>query len=185
MPSSAHLREIKIKSFGKSKKIFFFCRALNLKHLILQSIFTRLGGKTTVKRAATSTVSFDDDDIDDEDTAGEPLEYAGVLKSLSSPEKKAKLSVPQKIKKTVKKAQGRWVFQSLGFPVLFLQISFNKIKKRNNIIYTLKVFHYRSNLDFVTAYNLTNFFVKKKQNYEKIYRMHSWLKDLMILINCC
>ncbi|XP_060563852.1 LOW QUALITY PROTEIN: uncharacterized protein C19orf47-like [Ruditapes philippinarum] len=64
-----------------------------------QSIFARLGGKTTVKRAATSTVTFDDDE--DEDADPIPLEYAGVLKE--SPSKKAKLEVAKKLKKTASK----------------------------------------------------------------------------------
>ncbi|KAL4238906.1 hypothetical protein ACF0H5_003613 [Mactra antiquata] len=68
------------------------------------SIFARLGGKSTVKRPATSTVDFDDDDDNDDDgdlSDGDPLEYAGVLKA--SPTKKAKLDAANKIKKTAKK----------------------------------------------------------------------------------
>ncbi|XP_060074667.1 uncharacterized protein C19orf47-like [Ylistrum balloti] len=51
------------------------------------SVFSRLGGKKAVKRAATST-SMDEED-DDED--GEPLGYAGVLKSTPSPVKRNKV----------------------------------------------------------------------------------------------
>ncbi|XP_069116053.1 uncharacterized protein C19orf47-like isoform X3 [Argopecten irradians] len=50
------------------------------------SVFSRLGGKKAVKRAAEST-SIDSDDDDDE----EPLGYAGVLKSTPSPVKRNKV----------------------------------------------------------------------------------------------
>lgn len=62
-----------------------------------QSIFARLGGKTTVKRPATSTVTFDDED-DEVIKSGPTLEYAGVLKT--PPEKKAKLETAKKLAKT-------------------------------------------------------------------------------------
>lgn len=61
------------------------------------SVFRRLGGKTTVKRAATST-SQDLLDVDD-DTGCQndpPLQYEGVLKT--SP-KKAKTAVQTEITK--------------------------------------------------------------------------------------
>ncbi|WAR19150.1 CS047-like protein [Mya arenaria] len=74
-----------------------------------QTIFSRLGGKTTVKRAATSTVSLDDDDSDDRDddavVAGPILEYAGVLKA--SPSKKAKIVTAKKIMKSAQKTLAR------------------------------------------------------------------------------
>lgn len=63
------------------------------------SVFRRLGGKSTVKRAATSTVTFDDDeDVDESDPA---LEYAGVLKE--SPSKKAKMEAAKKLKKNARR----------------------------------------------------------------------------------
>ncbi|KAJ8308099.1 hypothetical protein KUTeg_012973 [Tegillarca granosa] len=59
-----------------------------VKSLTLQdSVFTRLGGKTTVKRAATSTSV----DLDSSDEEGDPLEYAGVLKNAVA--KKASVGV--------------------------------------------------------------------------------------------
>ena len=62
-------------------------------------MFRRLGGKSTVKRAATSTVTFDDDeDVDESDPA---LEYAGVLKE--SPSKKAKMEAAKKLKKNARR----------------------------------------------------------------------------------
>ena len=64
------------------------------------SVFRRLGGKTTVtKRAATSTVTFDDDD--DTDIGQPALEYAGVLKE--SPSKKAKLEAANKLMKNARR----------------------------------------------------------------------------------
>lgn len=57
-----------------------------------------------MKRAATSTVIFDDEL--DEGAGGEPLEYAGVLKATPSPEKKAKLATAKKTKKSAKKTIG-------------------------------------------------------------------------------
>ena len=56
------------------------------------SVFNRLGGKTAVKRAASST-SPDDDDSDND-----ALEYAGIFKEVSSP-KKAKVSIIRTLKK--------------------------------------------------------------------------------------
>ena len=61
-------------------------------------MFRRLGGMTTVKRAATSTVTFAEDDEDPNDPA---LEYAGVLKD--SPTKKAKIEVAKKLKKNARR----------------------------------------------------------------------------------
>ena len=60
------------------------------------SVFSRLGGKSTIKRAATSTVVLSDDDLDEdyEDNSQE-LEYAGVLKA--SPSKKAKVETSKKV----------------------------------------------------------------------------------------
>lgn len=50
------------------------------------SVFNRLGGKTAVKRPATSTsVEADPDEP--------PLEYAGVLKSSPTPVKKTKVTI--------------------------------------------------------------------------------------------
>lgn len=50
------------------------------------SVFNRLGGKTAVKRPATSTsVETDPDEP--------PLEYAGVLKSSPTPVKKTKVTI--------------------------------------------------------------------------------------------
>lgn len=63
-------------------------------------MFNRLGGKTAIKREATST-SVDLDSDDEED--GDQLEYAGVLKSsLLSPAKKPKV-LAQKKKLTLRK----------------------------------------------------------------------------------
>jgi hypothetical protein len=63
-------------------------------------VFNRLGGKTAIKREATST-SIDLDSDDEED--GDQLEYAGVLKSsLLSPVKKPKV-ITQKKKLTLRK----------------------------------------------------------------------------------
>ena len=84
---------------------------------LFQSIFARLGGKTTVKRAATSTVTFDDES--DDDPVGSPLEYAGVLKSSPSPVKKAKrtttttavrttTTAAPKVKKVAKRTPGMY-----------------------------------------------------------------------------
>ena len=70
----------------------------------LQSIFARLGGKTTIKRAATSTVSFEEDEDDIELGSAGSLEYAGVLKA--SPTKKAKIEAAKKIMKTAQKTLG-------------------------------------------------------------------------------
>lgn len=53
---------------------------------ISPSVFNRLGGKTAVKRPATSTsVEADPDEP--------PLEYAGVLKSSPTPVKKTKVTI--------------------------------------------------------------------------------------------
>lgn len=52
------------------------------------SVFNRLGGKTAVKRPATST-SVETDPGSDEP----PLEYAGVLKSSPTPVKKTKVTI--------------------------------------------------------------------------------------------
>ncbi|XP_021349579.1 uncharacterized protein C19orf47 homolog isoform X3 [Mizuhopecten yessoensis] len=52
------------------------------------SVFSRLGGKKTVKRAAQST-SVDDEDEDED--GEEPLGYAGILKSTPSPVKRKKV----------------------------------------------------------------------------------------------
>ena len=52
-------------------------------------MFSRLGGKTTIKRPAEST-SFDPEDYID---SAIPLEYAGVLKT--TPTKKQKLMLPK------------------------------------------------------------------------------------------
>lgn len=52
------------------------------------SVFNRLGGKTALKRSATST------SIDlDTSSADPPLEYAGILKSSPSPVKKTKITI--------------------------------------------------------------------------------------------
>ncbi|KAK3591782.1 hypothetical protein CHS0354_007631 [Potamilus streckersoni] len=64
------------------------------------SVFSRLG-KTSIKRAATSTVMLDDDDIDDEfddKKDDRPLEYAGVLKNAT---RLAKLSAAKKARKVL------------------------------------------------------------------------------------
>ncbi|KAL3873651.1 hypothetical protein ACJMK2_036745 [Sinanodonta woodiana] len=62
------------------------------------SVFSRLG-KTSVKRAATSTVMLDDDDDDDDDKKDDkPLEYAGVLKNVT---RLAKLSAAKKARKVL------------------------------------------------------------------------------------
>ncbi|XP_041353456.1 uncharacterized protein C19orf47-like isoform X2 [Gigantopelta aegis] len=58
------------------------------------SVFNRLGGKTTVKRAASSTSPDDDDSNGD----SAQLEYAGIFKAVSTP-KKAKISVTRTLKK--------------------------------------------------------------------------------------
>ncbi|KAH3853471.1 hypothetical protein DPMN_095995 [Dreissena polymorpha] len=67
------------------------------------SIFARLGGKSPIKRAATSTVTFGDDDDAEETEVGLPLEYAGVLKE---PAAKKKKLVAMKKPKIQEKLQG-------------------------------------------------------------------------------
>lgn len=82
-----------------------------------QSIFARLGGKSTVKRPATSTVTFDDDEDDDDyNDDNNALEYAGVLKE--SPTKKAKIKAATKLKKTAHRTLGKNVIIFLAYFVM-------------------------------------------------------------------
>ncbi|KAH3852829.1 hypothetical protein DPMN_095350 [Dreissena polymorpha] len=74
------------------------------------SIFARLGGKSPIKRAATSTVTFGDDDDAEETEVGLPLEYAGVLKE---PAAKKKKLVAMKKPKIQEKLQGEIFFLML------------------------------------------------------------------------
>ncbi|XP_021349578.1 uncharacterized protein C19orf47-like isoform X2 [Mizuhopecten yessoensis] len=76
------------------------------------SVFSRLGGKKTVKRAAQST-SVDDEDEDED--GEEPLGYAGILKSTPSPVKRKKVVLTEttvSIKKQGPKTEG--IFGSTG-----------------------------------------------------------------------
>lgn len=74
---------------------------INLSAGTQSSVFNRLGGKTTVKRPATSTVTFEDDEEEEEEIGTPQLEYAGVLKA--SPTKRAKIDVAKKLTKAAHK----------------------------------------------------------------------------------
>lgn len=76
-------------------------------------MFKRLGGKTAVKRAATST----SEDLDSSDEGEDALEYAGVLKHAGSPQKKVKLTKTVPSATAAKKKQG-WHL-NINVPLIF------------------------------------------------------------------
>ena len=78
-------------------------------------MFNRLGGKSTVKRPATSTVTFDNDEDDDDYNDGTSLEYAGIFKTGASPSKKAKIEAAKKIKRAAHKTLGIIIDYSILF----------------------------------------------------------------------
>ncbi|XP_062568412.1 uncharacterized protein C19orf47-like isoform X1 [Saccostrea cucullata] len=94
--------------------------------VIISSVFNRLGGKSAVKRPATSTSAELDSDPDEP-----PLEYAGILKATPSPTKKTKVTITNNKKyaslgkitisnKTVTNAAGKTVQKTVTTKKLLL-----------------------------------------------------------------